>query len=403
MERAQLISLVLATGYVVKQNDLVFLRDPKWGPAEQAQFATACRATDAVDLVGDGWLCVPTGGTSGVLRFARHDERTLSAAVRGFCGHFGVRRVNAVDVLPAHHVSGLMARIRCEDTRGVHIEWSWKQLENGQWPELPTTDDGWFLSLVPTQLQRLLASEIAVANLRMFRLVFIGGGPLWPGLAEAAALAGVPLAICYGMTETAAMVAAQKPGEFAAGDRSCGLPMSHVQVEMVDEVSGKALPVGAPGLVRITGQAICRGYWPELNAGQSLLTEDLGRFDAQGRLHLLGRRDAVIITGGEKVSPLEVEAVLRTSDEFDDVAVLGLPDVKWGQVVVACYSPRVEIMDTRKIAAVLEMLAFYKRPKHFLAISPWPRNAQGKLNRTALLAAAVTALASLDPGEQGGR
>lgn len=400
MERAQLKALILATGCAVERGEFVFLRDLKWGPAEQAQFETLQQATGAPCSDAGGWLCVPTGGTSGGLRFARHDERTLGAAARGFCEHFGLRRVNAVDVLPAHHVSGLMARIRCVVTGGTLLVRSWKQLEDGKWPEIPVRADGWFLSLVPTQLQRLLASAAAVAWLKQFRAVFIGGGPLWPDLAESAAVAGVPVSICYGMTETAAMVAAQKPGEFPAGDRSCGQPMPHVQVEIVDEVAGKGLPVGGLGLVRISGESVCRGYWPAVDAGQSLLTEDLGRLDAQGRLQILGRRDAVIITGGEKVSPLEVETVLRTCGEFDDVAVIGLPDAAWGQVVVACHSPRNGKQDTRRIDAALETLAPYKRPKRFLAISPWPRTAQGKLNRAALLAAA---LAGLDPGEQGGR
>lgn len=403
MERAQLKALVLATGSAVERGEFVFLRDPKWGPAEQAQFATACQAPGASYPDGGGWLCVPTGGSSGGLRLARHDEQTLGATVGGFCGHFGIRQVNTVDVLPAHHVSGLMARIRCSVTGGDHLPWSWKQLDGGEWPDLPPRADGWFLSLVPTQLQRLLASEATVAWLKRFRAVFIGGGPLWPELADAAAIAGVPVSICYGMTETAAMVTAQKPGEFIAGDRSCGLPMPHAEVEIVDEASGRALPLGATGLVRISGQNVCRGYWPEAKAGQTLLTEDLGWFDGQGRLHILGRRDAIIITGGEKVFPLEVEAALLTSGEFDDVAVIGISDAKWGQSVVACHSPRVGKLDTLKIEAALGTLVPYKRPKRFLAISPWPRNAQGKLNLAALVAAAVAASTSLNPGEQGGR
>jgi len=400
VERAQLKPLVLATGFAVERGEFVFLRDPKWGPAEQVQFETLQQATGAPCPDGGGWLCIPTGGTGGGLRFARHDERTLGAAVRGFCEHFGLRRVNAVDVLPAYHVSGLMARIRSVVTGGTAIAWSWKQLEAGAWPEVPAGDDGWFLSLVPTQLQRLLASEAAVTRLKRFRAVFIGGGPLWSGLAEAAATAGVPVSICYGMTETAAMVSAQKPGEFAAGGRNCGCPMPHVRVEIVDENTGNVLPAGTPGLVRISGQNVHRGYWPEVRAGRYLLTEDLGQFDAHGRLQILGRRDAAIITGGEKVSPLEVEAVLRSCGAFDDVAVIGLPDARWGQIVVACHPPQTEELDMRKIAAVLETLVPYKRPKQILAIAPWPRNAQGKLNRAALLAAAS---AGLNPGAQGSR
>jgi O-succinylbenzoic acid--CoA ligase len=398
MERAELKNLVLATGCAEQRGARVFLINPGWGIREKNQADGLIQKKDSGENSADGWFCVPTGGTSGALRFARHDERTLDAAVRGFCAHFGIQRVNALDALPAYHVSGLMARVRCAATGGTHVVCPWKNLEVGEWPALPARDDGWFLSLVPTQLQRLLASETAIAQLRQFRAVFLGGGPLWPGLADAAAAAQVPVSICYGMTETAAMIAAQRPGEFPAGDRSCGLAMPHARIEIVDEDSGEVLPVGATGLVRISGEHVFRGYWPESNDNQSLLTEDLGQLDAQGRLYILGRRDAVIITGGEKVFPLEVEATLQASGEFADVAVIGLADPEWGQIVVACHPRGTRDLDTQKVSTALEGLASYKRPKRFVAVEPWPRNAQGKIERSLLTQAAKFS-ASLNPGE----
>ena len=387
MERFELRTLVLATGFAVERGEQIFLRDPKWGSIELAQFEKALKSAAVPCADGGGWLCIPTGGTSGTLRFARHDEWTLGVAVQGFCQHFGVKKVNALDVLPAHHVSGLMARIRCADTGGKHVAWSWKQLELGEWPDLPLKDEGWFLSLVPTQLQRLLGNETAVARLKQFRSVFLGGGPLWPEVAEAAAAAGVPVSICYGMTETAAMVVIQHPNAFLSGDRSCGQPMPHVQVKIVDETTGTELPWGSIGLVRVSGENLFRGYWPEVIGESALLTEDLGRMDAVGNLTILGRRDAMIITGGKKVQPVEVETVLRASGVFNDIAVIGIPDPQWGQVVVACYPVCIEELDMTKVEAALETLAAYKRPKRFVSVSPWPRNAQGKLNRAALLAA----------------
>lgn len=388
MERADLRELLLTTGSAVERGGFVFLPDPKGAAVEKAQFEKVTELAAGVNKVDQGWLCIPTGGTSGSLRFARHDEQTLSAAVQGFCAHFGVKQVNTVDVLPVHHVSGLMARIRSAATGGRSIDWSWKQLEAGHWPDLPATNNGWFLSLVPTQLQRLLVNPAAVAKLKQFRAVFIGGGPLWPELAEAAATTGVPVVICYGMTETAAMVVAQTSDEFAAGDRSCGRPMPHARIEIVDEASGEILPQGLAGLVRIEGASVCRGFWPDATQGASILTEDLGFLDAQGRLTILGRRDAVIITGGKKVHPAEVEAALRLSGEFADVAVIGVPDAEWGSAVVACHPPCAGKLDTQRIEAALSGLAVYKRPKRFVAVAPWPRNAQGKLSRASLVVAA---------------
>jgi O-succinylbenzoic acid--CoA ligase len=369
-----------AFAQAVAEAETVLVCDPAWGAAERAQLAALLnsepKTQNSKPALRAGWLCLPTGGTTGQLRFARHDQDTLSAAVRGFCAHFKLTTVNAVGVLPLHHVSGLMAWMRCALTGGRYVPWDWKQLEAGAMPAL-SEGGGWFLSLVPTQLQRLLLQPAAVDRLRRFRAIFLGGGPAWPELLEAAAAAQLPLALSYGMTETAAMIATQRPEEFLAGARSCGAVMPHAQIE-----------ISAEGLIRIRGDSLFRGYFPDWREPQPFATEDLGHFDAVGQLHIDGRRDAVIITGGKKVAPAEVEAALRATGKFADVAVVGVSDAEWGQIVVACYPAKQAAPDLPAIDEMLSRdLAAYKRPKHYLAVDPWPRNAQGKIDRVALLSA----------------
>jgi len=389
VERAQLIQLVRATGSAEERGGFIFLCDPKWGAAERSQLAEMQSQLPAGGALKEtGWLCVPSGGTSGRLKFARHDEETLGAAVSGFCGHFGLTRVNTVDVLPLHHVSGLMARVRSVATGGRHVAWNWKELEAGVRPELAMEADGWVLSLVPTQLQRLLGSGESADWLRRFRVIFIGGGPAWAALMEDAARARLPLSLCYGMTETAAMVAALRPEEFAAGLRNCGRAMTHARIEIVDDASGAVLPAGETGLVKIGGGSMFRSYFPDTRAGGTLTTEDLGWIDADGRLTIVGRRDAVIITGGKKVFPIEVEAALRASGLFSDVAVVGVADAEWGQRVVACYPAAQAMPDGTVLNAAMAGFAPHQRPKAFIAVTEWPRNEQGKVNRAALLRAA---------------
>jgi O-succinylbenzoic acid--CoA ligase len=324
-----------------------------------------------------GWLMIPSGGSGGRVKFARHDEDTLSAAVRGFCGHFRVERVNGVGVLPLHHVSGLMACLRCALTGGEYIAWDWKKLEKGLRPPLPRerAPGGWFISLVPTQLQRLLAEPEALTWLRTFDAVCVGGGPIWAELADAAAHEGVPVSPGYGMTETAAMVAALLPEKFLEGGRGCGSPMPHAKITLAKG-----------GAVEVEGDSVFRGYFPERRPARRFTTEDLGAFDERGGLHLLGRRDLVIITGGKKVDPHEVEAALMASGEFQDVAVVGVPDAEWGHRVVACYPAGRPDFDRSKVERSLAFLASFKRPREFRAVPDWPRNAQGKLNRPALAA-----------------
>ncbi len=349
----------------------VFLADPAWGPGERAQMQALLEMEKRGQpgASSRGWLMIPSGGTSGRLKFARHDEETIGAAVRGFAEHFGIGRVNAIGVLPLHHVSGLMAWMRCVLTGGGFRPWAWKALEAGATPALPADGDT-VISLVPTQLQRLLTSAGTVAWLRSFRVIFVGGGPVWSELADAASRAGLPLSLGYGMTETAAMVTALRPEEFLAGARSSGAPMPHAHVS-----------IGGEGRVAVGGASLFRGYFPEWREEREFATDDLGRIDERGHLHVSGRRDATIITGGKKVQPAEVEAALRASGEFEDVVVVGVPDAEWGEMVVACYPGA---MRAPQIERAVANLAAWQRPKRFVAIANWPRTVQGKVNRAAL-------------------
>lgn len=348
----------------------VFLCDPAWGANERAQLETRGRPADSPL----GWLMIPTGGTGGVLKFARHDEETLAAAVRGFVRHFELTRVNAVGVLPLHHVSGLMAWLRCALTGGEYRPLDWKEVEAGRPPVLPEKPEGWMISLVPTQLERLLHSDAAIIWLKGIRLILLGGGPSRPGLLEKAAAARLPVSLGYGMTETAAMVTALRPGEFLAGGRSCGTALPHATVK-----------IGAGETIVLGGDSLFRGYHPQWREKGDFETEDRGRLDEHGHLYVAGRRDEVIITGGEKVDPAEIENVLRGSGEFSEVVVLGLPDTHWGQQVVAVY-PGNAHPDFHKVIGVMGRLAVHKRPKHYIPlVGPWPANAQGKVNRPGLI------------------
>lgn len=213
-------------------------------------------------------------------------------------------------------------------------------------------------------------NEAAVAWLRRFRIIFLGGAPALPSLLDRAAEAGLRLSLGYGMTETAAMVTALKPEEFLAGLRGNGAPLPHVRVALTDA-----------GLIRLGGDSLFRGYYPDWREPGDFVTADLGRIDARGHLHVLGRSDGVIITGGEKVLPAEVEAALRGTGEFTDVVVLGVPDPEWGQAVVAAYPATLQPDFAITNQVINSHLAPWKRPKRYVPVPDWPVNAQGKVNR----------------------
>lgn len=356
----------------VAGDDNIFLCDPHWGVAEKAKAKALLqsKSENSKSEINQGWLMIPTGGSSGRLQFARHDQHTLAAAVRGFTEHFGLKRVNAMGVLPLHHVSGFMAWMRCALTGGEYRHLDWKAAEQGTLPELPDKPDGWMISLVPTQLERLLRNKEAVAWLGRFRLVLLGGAHAGGDLLDRAATAGIRLSLSYGMTETAAMVTALRPEEFLTGMRSSGRALPHLQVKLMPD-----------GTILVMGRSVFRGYYPAWHAEETFVTSDAGRLDERGNLVVMGRKDGVINSGGEKIQPAEVEAVLRESGGLAEVVVVGLPDAEWGQIVVAAYPAHLQ-PDLVKLNQVINShLPPHKRPKHLVPLAEWPRTSAGKVNR----------------------
>jgi O-succinylbenzoic acid--CoA ligase len=138
-------------------------------------------------------------------------------------------------------------------------------------------------------------------------------------------------------------------------------------------------------VVRVAGESVFRGYFPEMRVQRAWTTGDLGVFGTDGSLSILGRSDDMVVTGGKKVLPAEVEAALMRSGEFEDVAVVGIPDPEWGQLVVACHPGGARPLGDGRIRDALSGLASFKHPKRYVVVSPWPRNAQGKINRAELL------------------
>ncbi|MCL1466209.1 2-succinylbenzoate--CoA ligase [Argonema galeatum] len=334
-------------------------------------------------------IMVPTGGSSGQIRFTIHTWATLTASVQGFTQYFHLDRVNSFCVLPLYHVSGLMQFMRSFITGGKLAILPFKALENVQKCHIETAD--FFISLVPTQLERLL--HHSPAWLSRFQTVLLGGAPAWHELLEQAKHHRIPLALTYGMTETASQIVTLKPEDFLKGNNSCGQVLPHAKV-MICTPDGKILGANETGIVTIQADSLALGYYPDSLFVSSPLSvenhylkkiifqpDDLGFFDDRGYLNIVGRSSNKIITGGENVFPFEVEAAIRSTNLVSDVCVIGLPDRHWGQAVTAVYvpiNPEVNI-DTLK-TALDDKLSKFKRPKYWVSVEKLPRNAQGKVN-----------------------
>jgi o-succinylbenzoate---CoA ligase len=358
IDTANPIEFLVEFWAAVLSNQSVLIHNPQWGRKEQIKVQ---QLLNQEPLSQPGQILIPTGGTSGELKFAIHTPETLSAAVAGFQEFYGVTTINSYCILPLHHVSGLMQLWRSSTTNG--------RLIIAPEPQ-PVPSQEFFISLVPTQLQRWL--EVRRDWLQSFRAVMIGGAPLTKELADRARALQIPLSPCYGCTETAAMVTAMPPADFLAGHFSSGLPLPHVQ-----------LTIDVDGRIKIQSNAFMEGYYPSTANPQAL--DDLGEIDDRGHLQILGRASQKIISGGEKIFPNEVEAVILATGLVADVCVIGWPDADWGEKVVALYVPLDPVDISVLKGAISEQLSKFKQPKNWLTVSVIPRNSQGKLERHVLL------------------
>lgn len=220
-----------------------------------------------------------------------------------------------------------------------------------------------FVSLVPTQLHRLLETDAEV--LAGFHTVLLGGGPIDPALRDRAAAAGVRVVATYGSAET------------AGGCVYDGLPLD-----------GVGLAIGTGGRVRISGPTLFAGYDgdPELTAEVLVdgwfLTSDAGRLDEDGRLQVLGRLDDVVVTGGVNVPAPAVAARLRAHPAVEQAEVLGVPDEEWGNRLVAFVVGDLDLEAARDWVAAARPRSW--APRQLVALAEFPLLPNGKPDRLRL-------------------
>ena len=295
---------------------------------------------------GPGVL-VRSGGSSGGSRCCAqpldHLDRSAAATAHWLMGMaLDPAATLLLNPLPMAHVSGLMPwwRARCWGA-------SHQQLQPGLM-KTPTellafcrSMPAWgikpvLLSLVPTQLARLLADPEGVAFLQQLQLIWIGGAALPSPVEEQARALRLPLAPCYGSTETAAMVAAMPPDRFLAGEPGCGDPLVDVELRLA-----------ADGALEVRTDRLALGRW---SADQPDRFEQLKDADGWWRsgdraaftpgLQIMGRMDGAIHSGGETVFPEPLEQRLMAAAQAVSVPVsavllLGVDDSEWGQRLVA--------------------------------------------------------------------
>jgi O-succinylbenzoic acid--CoA ligase len=366
----------------------VFLCNPDWSQQEWKQVFNLVQP-DIILGIDDNFskssiadfqlpipngIMIPTGGSSGKIKFAIHTWQTLTASVLGFTEYFQINTVNSFCILPLYHVSGLMQFIRCFTTKGKLVITESKKLEISQLPNINPSE--FFISLVPTQLERILQNPDLTQWLSRFATVLLGGAPPWDNLLIKARFHQIRLAPTYGMTETASQIATLKPDEFLQGKFNSGKILPHAKI-IIDNKSKN---------IKIQSQSLALGYYPHIwEDADNFAVDDIGFLDDQGYLHILGRNSDKIITGGENVYPIEVESAIRKTNLVLDVCVIGIDDKYWGQALTAIYIPNNENISSLEIETQLrKQLSKFKIPKYWISLPGLPRNTQGKINRQQL-------------------
>lgn len=250
--------------------------------------------------------------------------------------------------------------------------------------------------MVPALLQFALAMpNIATTNFSSLELIVYGASPISEAVLEGAIKAfKCPFMQVYGLTETTGVVTVLGPQDHDLSSakkgrlRSCGKAFTGIELRIVDSDTAKDVPVGEVGEIWIRSRQVMKGYWnmPEETAksivkGRWFRSGDAGYFDNDGYVYIFDRVKDMIVSGGENIYPAEVENALMAHPAIADVAVIGVPDEKWGEVPMALVvrKPDTQVTESEILVFARERLAGFKTPKSVAWIDALPRNPSGKI------------------------
>ena len=252
-----------------------------------------------------------------------------------------------------------------------------------------------FMMTVPAMLQfMLLAPDIPKKDLSSIKHIVCGGSPVPQGLIMAYDKMGIGIDQVYGITEYAGAVTFWTPDMGMEKSNSAGKTVFHGHVKIFHPGSTEELPVGEVGEICCFGPQVFRGYWNNPDATTAAIKDgyyrsgDMGKLDEGGFLYVVDRLKDMIISGSENIYPAELEQVIITHPSVAEVAVVGKPDAKWGEIPVALVvvKPGMEVTTEDIIALCRKNLAKFKCVKEVRFINAIPKNAVGKVLKKELRA-----------------
>ncbi|MCX7341137.1 MAG: malonyl-CoA synthase [Hyphomicrobiales bacterium] len=353
--------------------------------ASASAFADIDRGSD--DLAAILYTSGTTGRSKGAM--LSHDNLASNARTLVDCWRFMPSDV-LLHALPIFHTHGLFVATNVTLMAGSSMIF------------LPRFDPNQIMALmpratcmmgVPTFYVRLLdhpgLTKAATAHMRLF---VSGSAPLLADTHRAwSDRTGHAILERYGMTETNMNTSNPYDGDRVAG--TVGFPLPGVAARVTDPETGKPLPADVIGMIEVKGPNVFKGYWrnPEKTAAEFrpdgfFITGDLGKIDARGYVHIVGRGKDLIISGGYNVYPKEVESEIDAMPGVVESAVIGLPHKDFGEGVTAVVVvAKGAALDEAAIIAALEArLARFKQPKRIFIVDDLPRNTMGKVQKNVL-------------------
>ena len=249
--------------------------------------------------------------------------------------------------------------------------------------------------LVPAQLTAMMELPAwRSADLSSLRMITTGSTIVPEAFVRKVSERGVPVIQVYGATETCPIATYVRAEDALRKAGSAGAPALHCEVKVVDE-HGVELLTGRDGEILVRGPNVASGYWHAPTeteatfAGGWYRSGDLGHFDEEGHLYVVARRKDVIISGGENIYPAEVENVLLEYPAIEEVCVVGRPEPRWGETVVAAVVLKhgCRMTESEALALFHGRIARYKHPREVRFLERLPRSPLGKVQKEAVRAA----------------
>jgi o-succinylbenzoate---CoA ligase len=248
------------------------------------------------------------------------------------------------------------------------------------------------ISLVPAMLEALLRHRGERPMLRTLRAILLGGAPISLQLFDTCLKSRIPALPSYGLTETASQVCTISPDNAVDQLGTVGRPLRYRQVRIID-ANGAPVPDGEVGEIAIKGEVVFMGYTgrelgSHLDSDGWFHTGDMGSLNTAGCLTVVGRRDNMLISGGENISPREIEIAAEAFPGVVCSAVIAIPDPKWGQRPVLFVEPASGSQFNRSEFRhwLVQRLARIKVPEDVILVERMPRLGIGKIDKATLQA-----------------